>query len=328
MTAERILEEQRELGSEDLDERTSARLRHRTVSFVSTHPVIVGSFLGVLVGALSFRVVFGTGPLYGGAIPAFPASPSGFFAELISAYRTTPLGGNLAASPALAGMGGLSALLLGSTTIAQKVMVAGAPALAAILCYRATVRLTSRPGPSVVAATAYGLSALVLSSFSEGRIALLVAIAIMPAVAERLEVAFAEAAPPDGRWRLIAGLAVTIAVGTAFVPGVVLALRVFLIVQLVAGRARRRGAIVIGVALVGSAVLLFPFVPTLVAGGGSALGSGLGTSDPWHLLRLTFDDGPATWAPALFLPIAAILGFALAGGERRRPATRARTDAY
>jgi len=61
----------------------------------------------------------------------------------------------------------------------------------------------------------------------------------------------------------------------------------------------------------------------LLAGGGSALGSELGTNDPWRLLRLTFDGGPATWAPALFLPVAAILGFALSRGERRRPAIRA-----
>jgi GT2 family glycosyltransferase len=198
MTAEQILEEQRELGVDDLEARRSARLRHRTVSFVSAHPVIVGSFLGIVVAALSFRGVFGPGRLYGGAIPTFPENPSGFFAELISAYRTTPLGGGLAASPALAAMGGLSTLLLGSTALAQKAMLAAGPALAAILCYRAVSRLTSRPGPSVVAAAAYGLSAVVLSSFSEGRIAYLVAIAVLPALAERLDVAFAPQEPPDG----------------------------------------------------------------------------------------------------------------------------------
>jgi GT2 family glycosyltransferase len=323
MTAERILEEQRELESEDLGHRTTERLRHRTVSFVSAHPVIVGSFLGVMVAALSFRGVFSSGRLYGGAIPTFPTQASGFFAELISAYRTTPLGGTLHASPALAAMGGLSGLLFGSTAAAQKVMVGAGPVLAAILCYRAAVRLTARPGPSVVAAAVYALSAVVLSAFSEGRIALLVALAVLPALAERLEVAFARDEPSDGRWRLVAGLAVTIAVGTAFVPGVLLAVGVLTMVELVAGEARRRGAIVVGFAVVAAAVLVFPFVPALLAGGGSALGSELGTTDPWRLLRLTFDDGPATWAPALFLPIAAVFGFALATGTRRRPAVRA-----
>jgi hypothetical protein len=94
------------------------------------------------------------------------------------------------------------------------------------------------------------------------------------------------------------------------------------VVQLAAGRARRRGVSVVGLALVGAAILVFPFIPTLSAGGGAALGSELGTPDPWRLLRLTFDTGPGTWAPSLFLPIAAVLGFALASGERRRPALR------
>ena len=103
----------------------------------------------------------------------------------------------------------------------------------------------------------------------------------------------------------------------------VLAVAVVTIVQLAGGTARRRGAMVTGLAFVGAAVLLFPFVPSLIAGGGLALSSDLGSTDPWRLLRLTFDAGPATWAPALFLPVASILGLALADGDRRRPAIRA-----
>jgi GT2 family glycosyltransferase len=322
-TAERILEEQRELEAGEGDEPAAARLRQRTVSLVSTHPVMVACFLGIVVGALAARGLFGSGRLYGGAIPTFPTSPSGFFAELVSAYRTTPLGGSLAASPALGLMGGLSGLLFASTGLAQKVMVGAGPALAAILCYRATVRLTGRPGPSVVAASAYGLSAVVLSAFSDGRIALLAALIVLPALVERLEVAFGSAEPPDGRWRFIAGLAVTIAVGVAFVPGVLLAIGVVAIAQLVAGSRRARGLPIVSLSAVGAAVLLFPFVPALVAGHGASLGSELGSSDPWHLVRLAFEDGPATWAPALFLPIAAALGLALASGDRRAPALRA-----
>ena len=41
-TAERILEEQRELGEDEADQPVSQRLRHRTASFVSLHPVLVG----------------------------------------------------------------------------------------------------------------------------------------------------------------------------------------------------------------------------------------------------------------------------------------------
>ena len=322
-TAERILEEQRELEAEEADEPAAARLRQRTVSLVSTHPVIVACFLGIVVGALAARGLVGPDRLYGGAIPAFPSSPSGFFAELVSGYRTTPLGGSLAASPALGLMGGLSSLLFASTSLAQKIMVGVGPALAAILCYRAAVRLTGRPGPSVVAASAYGLSAVVLSAFSDGRVALLAALVVLPALVERLEVAFASAEPPDGRWRSIAGLAVTIAVGIAFVPGLLLGIGVVALVQLITGSRRARGLAIVALSSVGAAILLFPFVPSLVADRGAALGSELGSSDPWHLVRLAFEDGPATWAPALFLPVAAVLGLALASGDRRGPALRA-----
>ena len=323
MTAERILEEQRELGAEEADEPAAARLRQRTVSLVSAHPVIVASFLGIVVGSLAAKGLFGSGRLYGGAIPMFPAYPSGFFEELVSAYRTTQLGGSLAASPALGLMGGLSGLLFASTSLAQKAMVGASPALAAILCYRAAVRLTGRPGPSVVAASAYGLSAIVLSAFSDGRVALLVALIVLPALVERFEVAFAPGEPPDGRVRSIAGLAVTVAVGVAFVPGLLLAIGVVALAQVVAGSRRGRGLAIVALALVGAAVLLFPFVPSLVSGSGTALGSELGSTDPWHLVRLAFEDGPATWAPALFLPIGALLGLALANGDLRGPALRA-----
>jgi GT2 family glycosyltransferase len=323
MTAERILEEQRDLEAEEADEPTAVRLRQRTVSLVSTHPVIVACFLGIVVGALAARGLFGSGPLYGGAIPAFPSSPSGFFAELVSAYRTTPLGGSLAASPALGLMGVLSELLFANTSLAQKIMVGAGPALAAVLCYRAAVRLTGRPGPSVVAASAYALSAVVLSAFSDGRVALLTALIVLPALVERLEVAFASTEPPDGRWRSVAGLAVTIAVGVAFVPGLLLGIGVVALVQLVAGSRRARGFAIVALSSVGAAILLFPFVPSLVAGHGAALGSEVGSSDPWHLVRLAFEDGPATWTPALFLPVAALLGLALASGDRRGPALRA-----
>src|SRR5947207_10238994 len=256
MTAERILEEQRELEAEEADEPTAARLRQRTVSLVSTHPGIVACFLGIVVGALAARGLLGSGPLYGGAIPAFPSSPAGFFAELASAYRTTPLGGSLAASPALGLMGVLSDLLFANTSLAQKIMVGAGPALAAVLCYRAAVRLTGRPGPAVVAASAYALSAVVLSAFSDGRIALLTALIVLPALVERLEVAFASAEPPDGRWRSVAGVAVTIAVGVAFIPGLLLGIGVVALVQLVAGSRRGRGLGLVALSSLGAAILL------------------------------------------------------------------------
>ena len=53
-----------------------------------------------------------------------------------------------------------------------------------------SARITGRPGAAVLGAVSYGLSATVLWAFSEGRIALLVALCVLPVILERLEVAF------------------------------------------------------------------------------------------------------------------------------------------
>ncbi|CAN5774384.1 hypothetical protein BH18ACT17_BH18ACT17_00980 [soil metagenome] len=326
-TAERILEEQREIDERDEDETTSKRLRDRTASLVSSHPVIVGSFVGIVVGALVVRGLLGPEPLAGGALPVFPARPSGFWAELVSGYRTTGLGGPLAASPALGALGGLSWLTLGSTASAQKVLLAGVPVLAALLSYRAAMRLTGRPGPAVLAACVYLLCGLSLWAFSEGRVDLLVALAVLPALFERVESAFGAEEPADGRWRFVAGVGVTLAVLVAFLPGGLLAVGVLVGVQLVAGSARARGLVTMVLAAAVAGVLLFPFVPTLVAGGGHALVSRIGTTDLPGLARLAPGGGPGTWVVALFLPIASFVSFALVGADLRARVVRAMTVA-
>jgi GT2 family glycosyltransferase len=322
-TAERIFEEQREIEEDDEGQPVARRLRDRTASLVGTHPVIVASFLGVVIGAVAIRGLLGPEVIAGGVLPRFPSTPAGFFGELVSGYRTTGLGGSLLASPALGVFGGLSALLFGSTALAQKVFLAGVPALATVLAYRAFVRLTGRPGPSVVAAASYGLSALTLWAFSEGRLSLLMTLAVLPPIVERLEVAFGPDEPGDGRWRFAAGLGVTLAVGVAFDPGVALASLVVVVIQAVGGSARGRGLLLAGASMLAGAVLLFPFVPVLAADRGAAFRSLVGTTDVSSLVRLTFGGGPGTWEIAAFLPIAALIAFALTGAGYRARSIRA-----
>ncbi|MGZ8565438.1 MAG: hypothetical protein ACXWXS_00130, partial [Actinomycetota bacterium] len=321
-TAERILEEQRDLTD---DEEASARLRlrHRTASLLSAHPVLVGSFFGAIAWIAVVRGLIGSAPLVGGVLPAFPSAPSGFTTELVSAFRTTGLGGTLAASPSLGALAGASWLSIGSTALAQKVILAGSLVLAAVLCYRAAVRLTGRPGASVGAAAAYVSSALVLWAYSQGRIALLGVVVVLPPIVERLETAFSGSDPSDDRWRFVAGLAVTIAVGVAFDPGLALAVGLLLLIEVVTGKGRGRGTVLCFAAIAGSAILLFSFVPTIVTGGGVALRSQIGTTDPWLLLRLALGEAPGGWWAALFLPLAAVLGLALAARPLRGLAIRA-----
>jgi GT2 family glycosyltransferase len=322
-TAERILEEQRAIDEADEGEPIQRRLRDRTASLVGSHPVIVGSFLALIVGAVAVRELVGAGSLAGGALPAFPDRPGDLFAELASAVRSTPIGGPLAPSPALGAVGALSLAALGDPQLAQKAILVAGPPLAAILMYRAAVRLSVRPGPAVLAAAAYGLGALTLWAFSEGRLGLLIALAVLPAAAERIESAFAPGEPPGGRPRFVAGTAVTFAVGVASYPGILLAIAVLVAIRIVAGPVRARGlALTVGSA-VGAAVLLFPFVPALLADGGRALSSLVGTTQLDRLASLSLGPGPGTWPVAAFLPIAAVLGLGLVRGELRGPATRA-----
>lgn len=322
-TAERILEEQRAIDEADEGEPIQRRLRDRTASLVGSHPVIVGSFLALIVGAVAVRELVGAGSLAGGALPAFPDRPGDLFAELASAVRSTPLGGPLAPSPALGALGALSLAALGDPLLAQKAILVAGPPLAAILMYRAAVRLSVRPGPAVLAAAAYGLGALTLWAFSDGRLGLLIALAVLPAAAERIESAFAPGEPPGGRPRFVAGTAVTFAVGVASYPGILLAIAVLVAIRVFAGPVRARGlALTVGSA-VGAAVLLFPFVPALLADGGRALSSLVGTTQLDRLASLSLGPGPGTWPVAAFLPIAAVLGLGLVRGELRGPARRA-----
>ncbi|MGH2595929.1 MAG: glycosyltransferase [Actinomycetota bacterium] len=321
--AGQIFEEQREIDEQDEDATPGRRFRDRTASLVGSHPVLVASVLAAAVAAVAFRGLFGPELLHGGALAAFPDSWRGFFAELSSGYRTTGLGGTVAASPALGAMGAMSWLTFGSAALAQKVLLAAGPILASIMLYRALARITGRPGAAVMGAAAYGLSALTLWSFSEGRIDLLVTLSVLPALTERIEVAFGRHDLPDGRWRFIAGVAVTMAVGVAFLPGVALAVAVVVAVQLVFGSSRLRGLGLGVAAAVMAAVLLFPFVPTIAAGGAAALGSRLGTTDLSALGRVALGGGPGTWPLAAFLPIASVLAFGLVGREHRGVAGRA-----
>ena len=169
--------------------------------------------------------------------------------------------------------------------------------------YRATVRAFVRPGPAVLAAAAYGLGALTLWAFSEGRLGLLIALAVLPAAAERIEAAFAHEEPLGGMPRFVAGSAVTFAVGAAAYPGILLAIAVLIVLRVLSGPARRRGLLLTAAGAVGAAVLLFPFVPTLLrrrrsgallvgrddrAGSPGAAGARTGAGDVagrWHSFR-------------------------------------------
>ena len=244
--------------------------------------------------------------LSGGALAAFPAEVGALFGELASAVRTTVLGGTQPGSPALAGLGAGSWVAFASTALFQKVLLGVLPLVAGITMYRAMQRETSSPGAAVIASGAYALSALVLWAFSEGRLALLVALAVLPFLWDRVVVAFGSERP-DRPFRFGVGFGVALALGAVFAPSVVLPFALFVAASFLGGRARGRGLSLAGLAALAAALLAFPVVLAASSGPSAALSSSIGTQDPWFLLRLAPGDGPGTWAIAAFLPVAALI---------------------
>jgi GT2 family glycosyltransferase len=317
--AEEFLDE----GLEELEDEEFGRpLPRRAASVVAGHPVLLGSAIAIVLGALAVRHFVGPDVLSGGVLPAFPERPEGFFRELVSGVRTTTLGGAQAASPALAGLGALSWLSFASTALAQKLLLGALPPLAGLSLYRAMARETAAPGAAVVAAGAFVLSALALWAFSEGRVDLLVVVALLPFVWDRLDGAFARRAP-ERRLRHAVGLGVAIAIAVSFTPSAVLPVGLLAVVHLVAGRRRGRGLALTAVAAVSAALLAFPVLLAAAGDPDVVLTSVVGTDDAWSLLRLAPGDGTGTWAIAAFLPVSALVCFAGVGAEQRGRAWRA-----
>ena len=159
-TAERILEEQRAIDDDEQGEPVSRRLRDRTASLVGTHPVIVASFFGLVIGRGRRSGLPGRrrADRRRGRCPRSRPRPAGSSTSWCRATGRRRSADRCTASPALAALGGLSWLAFASTSLAQKVVLAGAPALAAILMYRAAAR-ADRP-PERLGARGGGLRAV------------------------------------------------------------------------------------------------------------------------------------------------------------------------
>ncbi|HZP90664.1 MAG TPA: glycosyltransferase family 2 protein [Actinomycetota bacterium] len=314
--AERILEEQIE------EEREQPSFRARAASLASQHPALVAWTIAALLAAVAYRQLVGPFALSGGALARFPGAPGDFFHELVSGVRTTGLGGSQAASPALAALGAVSEVLFASTALAQKTLLVLLPPAAGYFLYRGLVRQTGQPVAAVLAASSYVMCALMFWAFSEGRLPFLVALAVLPLVADRLEGAFGRElrARP---LRFGVGLGAALALGISFLPGIVPGALLLLAVQVLAGRRRGRGLLISLVAAGTAAALVYPLLPAIASSPGEAFASHIGTLSLGLLARLAPAPGPGTWPAAWFLPVAALIAFSVVGAEHRARAWRA-----
>jgi len=313
--AERILEEQ---AAEDLD-RVPVRARAR--SLASEHPVLVGWAVGAVAALLAYRVLTSPGPLHGGALPSFPGEAMPYFRELVSAVRTTGLGGAQAASPALAVLGALVGLPGVDGAVVQKALLAVLPPLAAVVLYRGLVRQTADRAASVVGSVGFGVSAIAFWAFSDGRIAFLVALVVIAAMFDRVDAAFDARHAVSLRWVVASGA--VLAAGVAFDPGVVLPIAAMAAVGSVTGPRRARGFVASLAVAAAGAALVFPLLPEIARVPSAALGSWLGSPSFDRLGRLSPGVAPGGWVAAWFLPVAAAIALSVVGPSVRRRAWRA-----
>lgn len=303
------------------DDAERVRLRAATASAVHAHPVATAWIIALVLGIFATRGLWGHGQLTGGAVPVMPPNAGDFFSELISGVRTTVLGGQQAASPALAMLGGASWLTFGDPAIAERLLLALTIPLAAISAYRFLLRPAGRPAPAVVGAGIYALSPVALWGFSQGRLPFMIAFAILPRLADRIGTAVGTVT--RGRGRFVVGTGAFLAVGLSFWPGIVLPVALLLVAYLVLPEERRRrfrGLTLLAFTAVAGAALAFPLVIDLIRGRGAGLRSTLGVDAPKDLIRLVIEPGSWSWPVAWFVVVGAILGFALA--ERRVAAAR------
>jgi GT2 family glycosyltransferase len=311
-------------GEDDEGTPSMAPLRERATSVARSHPVATAWATGAVVAAFAYRHLIGPGQLTGGGLPAVLPSATGYFAELFSGVRTTVFGGAQAASPALGAMGAAAAVPLSSAALAETILILVLPVFAGMSMYRAALRASAHRVGSLVAAGCYVLSPVMLWSFSTGRIPLLVLLAVIPKLADRLETAYGPV-PPARRWRFLVGTGVFAAVGLAFYPGVALALALlFVVFFLIPERSGRRIGglgLSLGFAVLGM-LLVFPSVASIVSSRGIGMNSLIGVPDIQAMMRLVLAPGKGDWAAGWFLPVSALLCLGLAGPPRRWTAVR------
>lgn len=306
---------------EEGEELEAPPLHERVASVVVDHPVAVAWIAAAVVTLVAFREVLFAGRIEGGAYPVFPPDAASFFTAVASSWRQTGFGGPELASPALVPLGLGSFVALGNPDLLGRLLVALGPAAAGAACYAATRRFGVRAGAAVVAALSYALAAPALWAASEGRVSVIVLLIGLPAVAARLVVAFAPGGPPD-RLRWVVGTGMALAAIVAFEPSgwIAVAIGAVLLAMIPEQRGSRVRGLVLTVAVMAvAALLLFPFVATLVQAGGVGPGASARARFP-DLLRLAPGPGPGSGLTAAFLPVAGILAFTVA--TKRRAAWR------
>jgi len=300
------------------EDAVAAPLSRRVARVALAHPVALALAAAVVLVVVSFRGVLFAGPVEGGVLPVFPLHPGDLLSAFADGWRTTALGGPGGPSPALVPLSLFGYLTFGDPRILARLLVAAIPVLAGASCYRAVLRRTRQPAPSVVAAACFALSAPVLWAASEGNLSAGAFLVAAPWLLVRVGEGF-EAIGPSQRLRWIAGTGMGLALAGSFFPAVWIAGAVVLSATLLSPgrwRAVPRGVALAVFGAIAGAALVFPFVLELVSAGGGAAVGAAGVAEAGAVLRLSPGDAPGGFVTALFLPVAAMVSFPLADDRR------------
>jgi GT2 family glycosyltransferase len=247
-----------------------------------------------------------------------------------TAWRSVGLGSPAPASPALGMMASLGTVLVGATGLAHTVFVIAALPLGALGAARLTRRFTHDPVARFAAAIAYGVNPIVRNDLGTGRLGPLVLFALAPFVVAALVRLGWDERARRVTIRALVGVAMLVAVVTAFFPAglafpVAVGVAFVVASPLVGGaRAAARSLGYACVATAGALVLLVPWSVSQLASRdavawGAQFRSVLDLADV-----LAFRTGPAGagvggWA----LLVAASLALVASTGDRLAWAARA-----
>ncbi len=296
-----------------LMERLRTRLR--------TSPIgVTGAVLFVLGAIVSIPLLRNT-PLRGGELAEWPSGVLSMLRSYARPWTVGDLPAVTTVTPAQAALTVPSMLGLGVSWAAPRVLLLAIVPLAWTSALRAGRLVTTRRLPRVAGATLYALSPPLLAALRTGRIGPAVAAGLAPLVVIAASRAVMTGVPLDRAWRAVAAAALAGAVVVSFAPGTAV-LAVVAVVAAGVGIVAMPGAdmpsrlLRLGLVLVGAAVLLAPWTPTLQGTGGVAEVASDASLARLLLLTPALPGFPGPVA-GIGLAAASLLGVALAAAARR-----------
>lgn len=302
-----------------------------------SRPGFVIAAVLLVAAAIAGRALWwGDGALFGGALLPSPEGARDLWAAYIDTWHDVGPGSTVPAAPLTALLAALATLVLGKAGLMVGLLVLLSVPAAGLSAWWSLRGVVAARGPRIWAAFAYALLPALTGAIATGRLGMMVAIVLLPALARLLVRSMGAApslAPATGRtpWGTALLAAVVIACAPVTWVFIVLAVIAAIVTAAVSARGQRgsvlRGMVLRGMVLRGLVVVIAPLVLLL----------------PWSLRLLAHPvllltdlglevDVPAPGAPSLLLldpggpgtpPMWAMVGLVVAALLAiLRPATR------